>query len=335
MTLNDWGWTPFFADRFQPCRAKGYLPARVIRGEKNYYRVWSEAGELTVRFAGKMRHQADGGVDLPVVGDWVAVDAQPEQQRGMIHALLERKSYFARNLPGRRKGKGRERVEQQVIAANVDVVLIVSGLDRDFNLRRIERYLTLVGSSGAEAVLLLNKTDLCPDPQSCKEQVTEIAPTTPIHLCMARESEQLECLLTYLQPGKTVALLGSSGVGKSTIINGLLGEQRQKVAEVSETVGKGRHTTTHRELFLLSNGGILMDNPGMRELHLWGEEEDLSESFSDIEELALACRFNDCRHRVEPGCAVRAAIELDRLSQERLDSYHKLKDELSQLQRRR
>ena len=334
MNLDNWGWVPFFADQFKHLKKHGYLPARVIRGEKNYYRVWTETGELTVRFAGKMRYRADGRADLPVVGDWVAVAPQSEQ-RGVIHALLERKSSFARNLPGRRKGRGRERIEQQVIAANVDLVLIVSGLDRDFNLRRIERYLTLVGGCGAEAVVLLNKADLCEDPAACTEQVKAIASGAPVHTCCARDSLQLDFLFDYLQPGRTLALLGSSGVGKSTILNGLLGEERQKIGAVNENIGRGRHTTTHRELFLMPEGGILMDNPGMRELHLWGEEEDLAESFTEIEALAEGCRFNDCRHQTEPGCVVQLAVEEGRLSAERLNSYHKLKDELSHLQRRR
>ncbi|WP_072908718.1 ribosome small subunit-dependent GTPase A [Malonomonas rubra] len=334
MNLQDWGWSPFFADQFDAWQRHGYLPARVIRGEKNYFRVWTEKGELTVRFAGKMRHRAGGRGDLPVVGDWVAVEPQPDE-RGQIHALLERKSSFARNLPGRRKGKGGGRVEQQVIAANVDLVLIVCGLDRDYNLRRIERYLTLVGGSGAEAVVLLNKADLCDDPEKCLAEVREIAGDSPVHSCMAKQPEQLNFLFDYLQPGRTLALLGSSGVGKSTILNGLLGEERQKIGEVSDAVGKGRHTTTHRELFLLPEGGILMDNPGMRELHLWGEEEDLAESFTDIEELATGCKFSDCAHKTEPGCTVRAAVDDGRLSASRLKNYHKLKDELANLQRRR
>jgi len=333
MNLEDWGWSPFFAKLYRSWEQAGYLPARVIRGEKNYFRVISAAGELTVRFAGKIRHQADGRSGLPVVGDWVVVETQPEQ-RGIIHALLERKNCFARNLSGRRKGKGRERSEQQVIAANVDLVLIVSGLDRDYNLRRIERYLTLVGGCGAKAVILLNKADLCADPETCQREVKTIAGGAPVHCCSAIEKEQLGFLTAYLQPGQTLALLGSSGVGKSTILNALLGEERQKIGEISTAVGKGRHTTTHREMFLLPQGGILMDNPGMRELHLWGEEEDLGESFGDVEELAGTCRFSDCRHRREPGCAVLTAVDEGRLSADRLASYLKLKGELADLLKR-
>ena len=333
MNLDDWGWSPFFAEQSM-LQQKGYLPARIIRGEKNFFRVLCAEGELTVRFTGRMRHGAGTRADLPVVGDWVMVQPQPDG-RGMIHAILERKSSFARNLPGRRKIKGRERAEKQVIAANVDLVLVVSGLDRDFNLRRIERYLTLVGGSGAEAVVVLNKADLCENPQRCLAQVKEIAPKSPVYSCEARDPQQLEFLLPHLQPGRTLALLGSSGVGKSTILNGLLGEQRQKIGEVSQADGKGRHTTTHRELFQLPQGGILIDNPGMRELHLWGDEEDLVESFSDIEELAGKCKFSDCRHQVEPGCAVLRAVENGVITHERLGSYHKLKAELTNLQRRR
>lgn len=334
MRPEDLGWCPFFANQFTPFEDKGFLPARVVRGEKNYFRVNCQGEELTARFSGKVRHKAGGRSELPVVGDWVVVAVQQSQGKATIEAILERRSSFARNLPGRRKGKGRERVEQQVIAANVDLVIIVSGLDRDFNLRRIERYLTLVSGSGAESVIVLNKADLCDNPKECLAQVHEIAADVPIHLFSALDASQLEPLHDYLVPGKTLAFLGSSGVGKSTIINGLLGEERQKVASVSDAVGKGRHTTTHRELFVLPRGGILMDNPGMRELHLWGEEEDLAGSFADVEELALKCRFSDCGHRTEPDCAVREAQESGKLEPGRLTSYLKLKAELGRLRRK-
>ncbi len=332
MTLADWGWNTFFAKQFKPWENSKFLPARVIRGEKNYFKVWSEQGELTVRFAGKIRHKATGRVDLPVVGDWVVIEPQPGE-RGLIHALLERHNFFSRNLPGRRKAKGKERTEQQVIAANIDLIFIVSGLDQDFNLRRIERYLTLVGSSGSDAVILLNKKDLCSEPEYCRKQVVEIAGDSPVHLCMARNSDEITTLKSYLQPGQTIALLGSSGVGKSTIVNALIGREKQKTAEVSSADGKGRHTTTHRELFLLQEGGILMDNPGMRELHLWGEEEDLTESFTDIEELACQCKFSNCGHLSEPGCAVKGAIDAGTLTEQRLASYLKLKGELANLKK--
>jgi len=335
MTLKDLGWNEYFADRFEPLRHKGYVPARIVRGEKNFFRVCTGDQELTARFAGKLRHRADGRSALPVVGDWVAVKVQGNQGRAVIQDVLDRRTSFARNLPGRRKSSGRERIEQQVIAANVDLVLIVSGLDRDFNLRRIERYLTLVAGSGSAAAIILNKADLCDDPQYYARQVETIAPEIPIYVFTARDVDQLKPLYALFSAGKTVALLGSSGVGKSTILNGLLGEQRQKIGEVSDAVGKGRHTTSHRELFVLPQGGILMDNPGMRELHLWGDTEHLEESFADIEELALQCRFSDCAHRSEPDCAVRAALDEGRLSQGRLANYQKLKNELGRLKQRR
>lgn len=329
--LSAWGWSRHFERAFAPWQKPQHLPARVIRGEKNYFRVISPLGELTVRFAGKIRHQADGRPGLPVVGDWVVVMPEP-QQRGTIVALLERKNSFSRNLPGRRKGKN-QRSEEQVIAANVDLILIVSGLDRDYNLRRIERYLTLVSGSGAEAVVVLNKTDLNPDPQTCLTEVTAIAGDTPVILSMANDPQHLAALHPYLKAGQTIALLGSSGVGKSTIINGLLGESRQKIGAVSTADGKGRHTTTHRELILLPGGAILMDNPGMRELHLWGESDDLEESFADILELARNCRFRDCSHQHEPGCAVRQAAAAGTLDEARLAGYHKLRGEFDLLNR--
>ncbi len=214
-------------------------------------------------------------------------------------------------------------------------MIIVSGLDQDFNLRRIERYLTLVSSSGAAAVLILNKADLHPDPEACVREVAHSAGATPVLVCSALEPLQLLPLRHYLKAGHTVALLGSSGVGKSTIVNGLLGEDRQKIAAVSSSVGKGRHTTTHRELFLLPQGGILMDNPGMRELHLWGESNDLEESFADILVLAQGCRFRDCSHDHEPGCAVQQAVTAGDLDSDRLANYHKLKHELQALQKPR
>ncbi len=333
MVLEDWGWSAHFEREFAPWKGNQRLPARIIRGEKNYYRVISAAGELTVRFSGKIRHTAGGRPDLPVVGDWVVVEPQ-SLQRGTIIALLARKSSFSRNLPGQRKGKD-QRSEEQVIAANVDLVLIVSGLDQDFNLRRIERYLTLVSSSGADAVVVLNKTDLHPDPQACLSEVETIAGMTPVLLYMAHDATQLKPLQQYLLPGETIALLGSSGVGKSTIANGLLGQDRQKVGAVSRSDGKGRHTTSHRELFLLPNGSILMDNPGMRELHLWGESADLTESFAEIDTLAQHCRFRDCSHTCEPGCAVQQAAAAGTLDGDRLASYHKLKGELNALNRSR
>lgn len=333
MTLKDWGWSTAVEKAFAPWNDAQHIPARVIRGEKNFFRVISSQGELTVRFAGKIRHRAGGRPDLPVVGDWVVVVPQP-QQRGTIVALLERRNSFSRNLPGRRKGK-EQRTEEQVIAANIDLVIIVCGLDQDYNLRRIERYLTLVSSSGADALLILNKADLHPEPQTCVAEVKTIAGNTPILLCSALEPLQLLPLQDYMKEGQTVALLGSSGVGKSTIVNALLGEERQKVAAVSSADGKGRHTTTHREMFVLPQGGILMDNPGMRELHLWGEGVDLEESFADIEALARSCRFRDCSHTCEPGCAVQEAAATGVLDGDRLANYHKLKTELEALQRPR
>jgi ribosome biogenesis GTPase len=226
-------------------------------------------------------------------------------------------------------------VAEQVVAANVDVVLLVTALDADFNLRRLERYLVLAHESGARPVVVLSKADLSDDVAGAIEVARSIGgPAVPVHAVSAPRDEGYEALVGYLEPGRTVALLGSSGVGKSTIVNRLAGEEIQRTQEVRATDGRGRHTTTHRHLLLLNNGGLLMDTPGMRELQLWDVDEGVEETFSDVEALATSCRFPDCEHHGEPGCAVQAAIEQGRLSPERLASYQKLLRELRALSAR-
>jgi ribosome biogenesis GTPase / thiamine phosphate phosphatase len=268
--------------------------------------------------SGKYRHQAEGR--FPAVGDWVAM-SRHAQDRGIIHALLPRQSAFVR------KAAGME-TKEQVVAANIETIFIVTGLDDNYNLRRIERYLTLAWESGAVPVVILNKCDLCSDLDARVSEVEALVIGTAVHALSARDGQGLDALKIYLVGGKTAAFLGSSGVGKSSIINRLLGDERLATNALSDAASRGRHTTTHRELLILPDGGIVIDTPGMRELQVWGDEKGLKQAFEDIEELAMQCRFRDCSHQSEPGCAVRAAIDDSRLEPERLQSYLKLKKEL-------
>lgn len=325
MNLLDLGFTQFFEDNFGPYRSEALKPLRIARQHKNLYIGLDETGEWQLELAGKFRHEAENGGSFPTVGDWVAVAAR-EENRGTIKALLPRKSVFLRKVAG-------IRTEKQAVAANIDTVFIVSGLDGNYNLRRLERYLTLAYESGATPVILLNKADLCEDIDAVTAEVETLAIGVPVHPVSALSGDALSPLAEYLTPGMTAAFIGSSGVGKSSLINRLLGEERMLVQEISEDdAARGRHTTTHRELILLPDGGMVIDTPGMRELQVWGDEEGLKQAFDDIEALASGCRFRDCAHNGEPGCAVREAVDSGALDAERLRSYHKLKKELRYLE---
>jgi ribosome biogenesis GTPase len=324
--LKELGWDNFFQDQFQLLKVPGSVPGRVISESKNSYRVNSQYGELTAKIAGKMRYQAEGKNIYPAVGDWVVIRPIVNENKATIHAVLPRKSKFSRKVAG-------ESTEEQVVSANVDTVFIVSGLDggRNLNLRRIERYLTLAWSSGATPVIVLNKVDLCSDVGVFIRKVKEISLGISIHTVSAKEKLGLEALRNYLIKGHTVAFLGSSGVGKSALINALLGTEKQEIGEVREDDRMGRHTTTRRELIMLPGGGMMIDTPGMREIQMWAGEDDLQGTFSDIEALAKGCRFNDCSHNTETGCAVIEAIKNGDLEPTRLESYRKLQNELTYL----
>ncbi|MEW6359359.1 MAG: ribosome small subunit-dependent GTPase A [Planctomycetota bacterium] len=327
MKLEDLGWDGVFMAHFERFHEEGLAPGRIAREERDLYGVYWQGGEVMAEVSGKMRHDAGSRSDLPAVGDWVAMHVRPGEGRGTIHAVLPRKSSFSRKEAG-------VHTEEQIAAANIDTVFLVTGLDRDFNLRRIERYLTLVWDCGASPVIVLNKADLCADVAARVEQVEAIAFGVPIHAVSAVTGGGVEALRLRLSRGKTAALLGSSGVGKSTLINALLGAERQAVRDVRASDGRGRHTTTRRELILLPGGGALIDNPGMRELQMWTDEDGLSGTFADVEEIAAQCRFRNCKHQSEPGCAVRQAIAAGALDAGRLRGYQKLQRELRHLERK-
>ena len=332
MNLIDLGWNSFFEKHFEKFKNQNLIPARVAQQHRNIYFVYSQKGELKARITGKMRHSADSKAFLPAVGDWVAVQPQPGETKATIHAIFPRKSWFSRKavLSGGMPDTG-GKTEEQVLAANVDTVFLVSGLDQDFNLRRIERYLTVAWESGAAPVIVLNKTDLCSDLDEKILEVESVAFDIPILPISATENQKLDSLKQYLGQGKTAVLLGSSGVGKSTIINSLLGAERLKVRPVREYDSRGRHTTSFREMILLPGRGILIDTPGMRELSIWSDQEGLKRTFDDIEKLAPLCRFRDCSHQEEPGCAVQKALEDGTLDLKRYKNYIKLQKELKHL----
>lgn len=327
MNLDGLGWSDFFARSFEPYRREGFTIGRVAIEYRNTYVLYSEQGELSAEVTGKLRHRASELQDFPAVGDWVVIRVREAEKRATIHAILPRKSKFSRKIAG-------AKTEEQIVAANVDTVFLVSGLDGDFNPRRIERYLILAWESGANPVIVLNKADLCNNIEQRISEVEAIAFGVPIIVLSAAQNQGLEALTAYFQLGQTVAVLGSSGVGKSTITNQLKGEAIQAVQPVRRGDDHGKHTTTHRELIRLPNGGLIIDTPGMRELQVWAGDEGLQETFADIEGLAQQCRFRNCQHGNEPGCAVQQALEDGTLDESRFLSYQKLQKELNYLTRK-
>lgn len=318
------GWDSFFDTNFETYQKQGFTAMRIIRENRGKYIACGEPGKYTCEISGKFRFEADTKDKFPAVGDWAAASIRSDEGTATIHAILPRKSGFSRKVAG-------QTTESQVLAANIDTVFIVCGLDLNFNLRRIERYLSMALESGAVPVILLNKTDICPEAEVRKNEVEAIAPGTDIYNISATQKTGLEIFHKYISRGKTASFLGSSGVGKSTIINSLLGTDRLKVNEVSELGSRGRHTTSFRELIMLPDGGMVIDTPGMRELQVWGEEEGMKQVFNDIEELALKCKFRNCSHQSEPGCVVQKAIRNETLEPNRLKSFLKLKREYEYL----
>lgn len=331
MTLEDLGWNEAFASEFKPYAKKGWVPARLIRDNKITYGALMEDGEeLEVVMGGKVYHDAESDAELPAVGDWVALDIGGEGEDTVIRARLSRQTCFSRKAPGKSS-------EEQVMAANVDVVVVVTDAGSDFNPRRMERYFTLIDRSRAKAVVLVNKSDLFPAElnEEAKEEIEKLSDEADVYITSAANNEGLDVLKKYLKQGVSITIVGSSGVGKSTLVNQLLGEEWQWTSEVNELTGKGRHTTTARELLVLDDGGILIDNPGIREVQMWTDETTLRESFADIDELASHCKFHDCKHGSDKGCAIRDAVESGELDPRRYESYLKLEDEIELLKKRR
>ncbi len=320
LDLTALGWSPRLGALFAPHAAEGLVPARVSLEHTHIYRVLTAEGETLARVAGRLRHRAAGRADYPAVGDWVAIEPDPHDSDARIHAILPRISRFSRRAAG-------DVTEEQIVAANIDTVFLVAGLDRDFNPRRLERYLVVARESGAAPVIVLNKADLSDDPGARVEEVRALAQGMPVYAVSARTPATLEVLRPYLGYGQTGALLGSSGVGKSSIVNRLVGHDLLRTRDVRESDSRGRHTSANRQLVMLPEGGVLIDTPGMRELQLWETSEGLADTFGDIEELAAHCRFRDCQHRAEPGCAVLNAVATGALHADRLASFHKLADE--------
>ena len=323
MTLADLGWHAALDRAFAPHAAAGLEPARVVcELRRNFCAVHTATGEVLGECRAGFFHHARKADQFPAVGDWVAVRRRAGNPRVDVVAVLPRRTKFSR------RAAGTEEIEQ-IVAANIDTVFLISGLDRNFNPQRIQRFLVAARESGAEAVILLNKADLCPGADTVRRELETSVPGVPVLLTSATTRKGLKALVaTYVLPGRTLAFIGSSGVGKSSLINALVRDpDALPTAEVRPKDSKGRHTTTRRELIATPSGALIIDTPGMRELQLWGIEDGIEDTFADIKALAAQCRFSNCGHTNEPGCAVRAALAAGDLSRERFATYLKLKTE--------
>lgn len=326
-SLEGWGWNSYFEAFWRGGDWDNAVPARVVAQQRKFWRVGGDFGEGWAEASGKLPLAADEGADWPAVGDWVAVELHRADTTAVIHEVLPRRSKFVRKSPGKK-------IVEQVIAANVDTALLVSALDGDFNPRRVERYLAQCWESGARPVVVLHKADACEEVRGKAAEMERVAIGTAVCVVSARTGKGFAELEEFLRPGQTLVLLGSSGVGKSTIANRLLGQMVQEVQPVRESDSKGRHTTRTRELFVLPGGSLLMDTPGLREMQLWDAEHGVAQAFADIDALAAQCRFGDCRHEGEPGCAVLAALSNGTLDAARLENRRKLLREQEFLRRK-
>jgi len=319
--LTDYGWTPQLQADFEPFAAQGLIPGRIVVQQRGGFRLVTADGEIDARASGALM-KATSAAERATAGDWVAVEARPGETTALVHHILPRRTTFIRKASGPRGGA-------QVVAANVDVALLVASLNSDLNLRRLERYLATTYESGADPVIVLTKVDLAHDTKERVAEVEAIAFGAPVLAISSKTGVGLDALAGHLRPGRTAVLLGSSGAGKSTLLNALAGEEKMDTGEIREADERGRHTTTHRELVRLPSGALILDTPGMRELGLWEADAGVAQTFADIEALAEQCRFRDCGHGAEPGCAVQAAIKAGDLDPDRLKSFEKLQAELA------
>ncbi len=330
MTLRELGWNADLETAFAAYRGRGWVPARLIRETViNYGAFLHDGEEIDVILCGRVWHEATCDADLPAVGDWVAVELGNENQPHVIRARLPRRTCFSRKMPGNSS-------QAQVIGANIDLVAVVTDAGPDLNIRRMERYFMLIGRSGAKAVVLVNKSDLFPIEQSqaAAAEIAALWTGASVHVTSAVSGQGLKVLKKYIKKGITMCIVGSSGVGKSTLVNQLYGEDWQWTSEVNDVTGKGRHTTTSRELVPLRNGGMLIDNPGMREIQMWTDEAMLRDSFADVEALTAECKFSDCSHRRDAKCAIRAAVAAGQLDSARYENFLNLETEIAALKKR-
>ncbi len=317
INIKKYGFTEVFSNTVP--QDNGLEPARVLSQEKGFYRIITDKGEKMAEISGKFRFQTTVSSEYPAVGDFVFVNWNESGDSAIIESLLPRKSAFVRKAAG-------EPQKEQVVAANIDTVFLCMALNNDFNLRRLERYISIAWDSGAMPVVVLTKSDLCDDLVTKLSEISSVAIGVDVLVTTSVEENGYKELLPFLSEGKTVAFIGSSGVGKSTLINRLLGQEYLKTNGLRND-DKGRHTTTRRELFLFPSGGMVIDTPGMRELGMWDNDTGIERTFADIEELAAQCKFRNCTHTSEPGCAIRRALELGELQTDRWQSYQKLKAE--------
>jgi len=322
------GWDAGRTAEFAPLAAAGLVPGRVALEHNHVYRVLTAEGEWLAEAAGRIKHRATGRHELPAVGDWVALRPNPSGGRCQIRSVLSRRSRFSRRAAGRE-------TEEQVVAANIDRVLIVFGLDKPVNARSLERYLVVARQSGAEPVIVLNKADVSEDVAGDVAEAVVAAGSAPVHAVSAQLNTGMEGLEAYLSPGVTIALIGPSGAGKSSLVNRLIGREVLPTGEVRDWDARGRHTSVHRQLVMRDAGGLVIDTPGMRELQLWDTDEPFGETFADIAALAEGCRFRDCSHGREPGCAVKAAVDAATLDAGRYESFLKLQGEQGALEKQR
>jgi ribosome biogenesis GTPase len=324
--IEQYGWSDALARAFEPHARAGHVPGRIVVQQRDAYLVATDDGELTAKVSGRLRHEArEAG--HPAVGDWVALAANLAEHTATLHAVLPRRTAFVR--------RAADSVQTvQVIAANIDVAFVVTSMNADLNPRRLERYLAAAWQSGARPVVVLTKSDLSEEPQAQAAQIMAVAAGCPVLVVSARKGLGLDVLMDQVLPGETCVLIGSSGVGKSTLVNALLGEERMATQEIREADSRGRHTTSHRQLVLLPGGGLILDTPGIREVGLIDADEGLAMAFDDIESLAETCRFRDCGHANEPGCAVRDALKTGALDPDRWASFQKLGLELAAVERK-